>query len=134
MDRFLRDEILVLKPLHPNQHAYQVGKSVEMALYQLMVQDEKTLNRQEIALGVFLDIEGVFNNTSYDPMCAALAKHEVHYTIVRWIRATLKGRQAMATLGGLYRSVCVSRGCPQGGVLSRLLWCLVFIELLARLN
>jgi len=28
VDRFLRDEILVLKPLHPNQHAYQTGKSV----------------------------------------------------------------------------------------------------------
>jgi len=28
----------------------------------------------------------------------------------------------------------VSRGCPQGGVLSPLLWCLVVNELLARLN
>jgi len=28
----------------------------------------------------------------------------------------------------------VSRGCPQGGVLSPLLWCLVVSELLARLN
>jgi hypothetical protein len=36
VDRFLRDEILVLKPLHPNQHAYQAGKSVETALHQLM--------------------------------------------------------------------------------------------------
>jgi hypothetical protein len=32
VDRFLRDEILATKPLHPNQHAYQAGKSVEMAL------------------------------------------------------------------------------------------------------
>jgi hypothetical protein len=30
-------------------------------------------------------------------------------------------------------SVVVSRGCPQGGVLSPLLWCLVVDELLARL-
>jgi hypothetical protein len=134
VDRFLRDEIPVLKPLHPNQHAHQVGKSVEMALHQLMVWDEKTLDRQEIALGIFLDIEGVFNNTSYDSMCAALAKHGVHYTTVRWFRATLEVRQAMATLGGLCRSVGVSTGCPQGGVLSPLLWCLVVIELLARLN
>jgi hypothetical protein len=51
-------------PLHPNQHAYQAGKSVETALHQ-----------QETALGVFLDIEGAFNNTSYDSICAALAKH-----------------------------------------------------------
>jgi hypothetical protein len=34
-------------------------------------------------------------------MCAALAKHGVDYTIVRWIRATLEGQLAMATVGGL---------------------------------
>jgi hypothetical protein len=32
VDRYLRDEALALMPLHPNQHAYQAGKSVETAL------------------------------------------------------------------------------------------------------
>jgi len=83
VDRFLRDEILVLEPLHPNQHAYEAGKSVETALHQLVVRVEKALDQQEIALGVFLDIEGAFNNTSYDSMCAALVRRGVNYTIVR---------------------------------------------------
>jgi len=52
LDRFLRDEILVLQPLHPNQHGKQTGKSVETALHQLVVQAEKALNQQEIALGI----------------------------------------------------------------------------------
>ena len=30
--RYLRDDILALKALNPNQHAYQAGKSVETAL------------------------------------------------------------------------------------------------------
>jgi hypothetical protein len=85
-------------------------------------------------LGVFLDIEGAFNNTSYDSMCAALVIHGVDYTIIRWVKATLEGRRAIATLGSLSRSVAVSRGCLQGGVLSPLLWCLVVDELLARLS
>jgi hypothetical protein len=46
----------------------------------------------------------------------------------------LEGRLAMATLGGLPRSVRVSRGCPQRGVLSPLLWCLVVNDLLSRVN
>ena len=125
---------MALKPLHSNQHAYQAGKSVETALHQLAVGVEKALDQQEIALRVFLDIEGAFNNTSYDSMRAALARHGVDHTIVRWIRATLEGRMATVTLGGLTRSVAVSRGCPQGGVLSPLPWCLVVNELLARLN
>ena len=70
VDRFLRNETLALKPLHPNQHVYQAGKSVETALHQLVVWVEKALDQQETALGVFLDTEGVFNNTSYDSMCA----------------------------------------------------------------
>jgi len=37
VDRFLRDEILTLRPLHPNKQTYQAGKSVETALHQLMV-------------------------------------------------------------------------------------------------
>jgi hypothetical protein len=40
----------------------------------------------------------------------------------------------MANLGGLPRNIWVSRGCPQGGVLLLLQWCLVVDELLTRLN
>jgi hypothetical protein len=86
--RFLRDEILAIMPLHPNQHAYQAGKSVEIALHQLMVRVEKAFDLQETALCVFLDTEGALNNTSYDSNCAALFKHGVDYTITRWIRDT----------------------------------------------
>ena len=58
VDRYLRNEILALRPLHPNQHAYQAGKSVETALHQLVVRAEKALDQQEIALFAFLNIEG----------------------------------------------------------------------------
>ena len=73
---------MALQPLHPNQHAYQARKSVETALHQLVVQVEKALDQQEIALGVFLDIEGAFDNTSYDSMCSALARHGADQAIV----------------------------------------------------
>jgi hypothetical protein len=38
---------------------------------------EKAPDQQEIALGIFIDIEGAFNNTSYDPMCTAPANMEL---------------------------------------------------------
>ena len=72
---------------------------MEMALHQLMVRVEKVLDQQETTLGVFLDIEGAFNNTSYDSRCVALAKHRVDYTIIWWTRATLEGQLATVTLG-----------------------------------
>ena len=83
MDRFLRDEILALQPLLPSQHAYQAGRSVETALHQLVVRVGKALDQQEIALGVFLDIDGAFDNTSYDSMCLALTRRGMDQTIVR---------------------------------------------------
>ena len=107
---------------------------METAFHQLVVWVEKALDQQEVALGIFLDIEGAFNNTTYDSMCVALARHGVDCTIVRWVKATLEGQRATAMLGNLSRSVAVSRGCPQGGVLSPLLWCLVVDELLTRLS
>ena len=67
-------------------------------------------------------------------MCAAPFKHTVDYTIIQWIRATLEGHLAAATLSGLSKRVMVPRGCPQGGVLSPLLWCLVVDDLITRLN
>jgi len=93
----------------------------------------KALAQQETALGVFLNIEGAFNNTSYDSKCDALFKHEVNYINIQWIRATLEGHLAVANLHGYSKRVVVSRGCPQGGVLSPLLWCLVD-DLIARLT
>jgi hypothetical protein len=131
--RFVRDEILAFMPLNPNQHAYQGGKSLEMALHQLIVWVEKALDQQETALGVFLDIAGAFNNTSSDSKCDALFKHGVNYIIVQWIRATLEGHLAAANLHGYSKRVVMSRGCPQGGVLSPLLWCLLD-NLKARIN
>jgi len=63
--RYLRDVTLALVPLHSNQHAYQAGKLVETALHQLMEWVEKVHDQQEIALGVFLDIEGAFNPSAW---------------------------------------------------------------------
>jgi hypothetical protein len=125
---------LALKPLHSNQHVYQAGKSVETAFYQLVVRFVKVLDKRELALGAFLDIERAFNNTRYDTMCEALVRHDSEYTIVRWIKATLEGRVAFATLNEISLRFAISRSCPQGGVLSPLLWCLVVNDLITRLS
>jgi hypothetical protein len=115
VDRYLRDEVLALMPLHSNQHAYQAGKSVETALHQLVLRVEKALDQQDTALGVFVDIEGAFNNTCYDTMCDALIKHGSDYTNVRWIRATLLWRPSVGFPRGLRfpeaarREVCCHR-------------------------
>lgn len=87
---------------------------METALHQLVVWNEKALDQQETALGVFLDIEGVFNNTFYDTMCDALVRHGGDYTIVRWIRATLEDRLSVATLSWFFYEGCDIQELPTG--------------------
>jgi hypothetical protein len=110
-ERYLREEILAPLPLHPNQHAYQAVKSVEMALHQLVVQVEKVLDQQERTLGVFLDIKGAFSNTCYDSMCDALVKQGCDNTTVQWIRATLEGHVFAAILNVSSIRVAISTWC-----------------------
>jgi hypothetical protein len=49
VERYWRDGALAMMPLHPNQHAYQSGKSVETPLHQLVVRIQKALDQQETA-------------------------------------------------------------------------------------
>jgi len=134
IERHVRETSLQKKPLHKNQHAYQSGKSCESALHQLVVRIEAANDKKEIAFAAFLDIEGAFDRTSFTSMNAALSRHEVNKTIVRWTNNMLRGRQVQATLNGETMEVSVAKGCPQGGVLSPLLWDMVVDELLKELN
>jgi hypothetical protein len=55
-------------------------------------------------------------------------------TIVRWVDAMLRSRVVSSRLGETVSYAEVRRGCPQGGVLSPLLWSLVVDSLLDELN
>lgn len=65
IDVGLKDITLVDFPLYKGQHAYQGGKSTKTALVELVERVADALDLREMALLVFLDIEGVFGNTSF---------------------------------------------------------------------
>jgi hypothetical protein len=84
---------------------------VETALHRVVVRVENALDQQETALGVFLGIEGAFNNAYFESICDALVRHGGDYTIARWIRATLEGRDPQWFL----QEDCGIQGVPRGG-------------------
>lgn len=49
----------------------------------------------------------------------------VDQTTIRWVESTLSSRIARLKLNGFSSEVLTTRGCPQGGILSLLLWTLV---------
>lgn len=132
-DRKIRNQISILKPLHPNQHAYCAGKSTESALHSVVSRIGNALKTKNPTLGAFIDIEGAFDKTNFSSINQALAEHGVAPTLIEWINNMLKYRAIQFTVNTTTRGI-VSRGCPQGGVLSPLLWILVANELITELN
>ena len=49
---------MVERPVHQNLFANRAGMYTEMRVFQFVHRLEKSLNEKEIALGVFLNIEG----------------------------------------------------------------------------
>jgi hypothetical protein len=92
------------------------------------------VENSEITLGAFLDIEGAFDRTSFDIIKKAAKWHGLEDTICCWIGSMLGSRKITATLAGETLEGSVASGCPQGGVLSPLLWSLVVDELIGGLN
>lgn len=134
IDRYVREGPLKERPLHILQFAYQADKSTDAALHRLVYRLEEARNKNCMAVGVFLDIEGAFNCTTVSSIRRAAERHGLDPTVIRWIGNMLSTRQLTVARGEGTVKVAVDRGCPQGGVLSPLLWCLVVDELLVRLD
>ena len=92
LDRHIKDGVLVERQLHQNQFAYRAGVSTETALFQVVHRLEKSLKHKEIALGAFLDIEGVFDNTSFSAIITAARERGLEETCCRWVGSMLESR------------------------------------------
>jgi len=134
VDRFLKSGPLLRRTLAPSQYAYREGKSTDTALHHLVSEVETQLEAKGYALGVFIDIEGAFDSTSNKSIKEAMTKHEVPEALVDWTQNMLTSRDLTVSLGKATVGGRPAGGCPQGGVLSPLLWSLVVDELLAKLR
>jgi len=85
-------------------------------------------------VAAFLDIEGAFNNVTPTPITGALTELGIERPIVGLIHTMLTSRVVYSTVGLAHSTRNVSRGTPQGGLLSPLLWVIVVNKLLSLLE
>ncbi|XP_018366585.1 PREDICTED: uncharacterized protein LOC108763443 [Trachymyrmex cornetzi] len=97
VDVYIRDCVLARYPLHAEQHAYRAGHSSISVLHLVVYKIEKQLQQGGFLVGTFLDIEGAFNNTPHEVVCAEVARRGVPVKLVKWIREML-GRQVTTSL------------------------------------
>jgi hypothetical protein len=112
------------------QHAYLKGKSVESALHEVVSIIERNLHEKEYTLAAFLDIEGAFNNVQVEAIERALEQLGVEQMITNWIIKMLKSRIITSDKGNSSIKRRATRGTPQGGVISPLLWLIVINNIL----
>lgn len=113
-----------------HQHAYRKGGSTNTALYDVFNVVQCAMNKKHACVIVFLDISGAFDRTWHHGILHKLLEYNVPTYIVAWIREFLSGRTALFSDGSETYEMSLQQGCPQGGVLSPVLWNVMFNEML----
>jgi ribonuclease HI len=125
---------LVRNPLNKNQNAFRKGRSTETALTCMVDKLESAVKNKKYALGVFLDIQGAFDNVNADSVIRGMKAKGFDRKIVNWFGWFLKNRTISINYKGCSLERNLVKGTPQGGVLSPLMWNLVFDSLLDLYN
>lgn len=133
IDEFIRSR-LCDDSISDSQHAYMKGKSVDSALHAVVHHIEKSLSFNDLTLAAFLDIEGAFNNVNSAAIRSALIEMGIDDPVVNWLMTMLNHRYISSELSGFTIHALATRGTPQGGVISPLLWLLVVNGILRTLN
>ena len=120
--------------LTKNQFGFRKRKSTEAAIHRLTRKIEDAIQNGQFGLGVFLDVEGAFDNVRYSSIYKAMLEAKIPHIIANWIKEMLIDRTIVLTLHGISIKREIHKGCPQGGILSPLLWNLTLNTLLTSEN
>ena len=130
IETYIKGFVFTTNPLNQSQHAYTCDKSTDSALHTLTNKLESSLQKSHSTLCTFLDIQGAFDHTTPAVVKLALKSHGLQQSIIELIDHLLLNRSIIATHQNYSIKRSVNRGCPQGGILSPLLWNTVANQLL----
>ena len=116
--------------LTEKQFGFKRGTSTDAAIHKITRKIEDAILDGGHALGLFLDIEGAFDNISFDALTSALKESDISPTLTRWIVYLIQHRTIILSHAGEQIIRIATKGCPQGGVLSPFLWNLALAKLL----
>ncbi len=76
--------------LHEQQHTFRKGPSTEDAPSRAVKHIEQAIHKSQLALGLFLDIEGAINNFNTQAAVQAMRQHQPLDDIVDWYTKYLR--------------------------------------------
>lgn len=104
----------------PNQHGFLKNKSTDTAIESLLNWHKTTL--QKYTLAIFLDISGAFDNLDWTVLHRDLRSLGCSDSTKAITRSYLHKRTATINIGGVSKTVGLTRGCPQGSIFGPVLW------------
>ena len=110
---------------NPSQHGFIKGKSTITAVGELTQDIEKGFSQKVFTACLFLDIKGAFDNVCHASIIDTLIRKKCPRYLTELIFSFLSNRSVILTLGTHSLEVQVSKGCPQGSLLSPFLWNLI---------
>jgi len=134
MEKFLlwhhEDTILKDNPLEGEQHGFTKAKSCDSAITNIVSHVEMAMIRDEYSVLALLDVEGAFDNATYQSMLQPLREKGTPINYISWIQDFLQCRKSTMDVKGVHRDIYHTRGTPQGGCSSPYLWNCVVNELI----
>ncbi|XP_069192215.1 uncharacterized protein [Procambarus clarkii] len=89
-----------------------------------------TYRRRRVLLAAFFDIKSAFDSASHSAVLQSLARLGLSGPVLRWFQNYLQGHSFKVAVGGVVStSRPVSRGVPQGAILSPLLFSILLSDL-----
>jgi hypothetical protein len=119
---FLEETHLAAKPIHSHQHGFRRGYSTESALIKVVNRLEKQCLNGKVALGLFLDVEGAFDNVKPDYVLRVMERRGMPQEFLGWYAHFLKSREIYIEIKGVNMVRIIVNGYPQGDVLSPVSW------------
>ena len=116
----MQNDLNMAKDSNKRQFGFKKGCSTEAALHKVTHLIERRIAKKGYVLGVFLDIEGAFDNVSFKAISDSIKATNIDPATAQWIINMVSSRFITIKHKESTRRVRIKRGCPQGGILSPL--------------
>ena len=107
--------------LYSKQLGFRNNHATALALIDLMSDISSAIDRNESALGIFLELSKAFDTVNHKILCHNLQHNGIRDTALSWIKSYLEDRTQFVQFGShrsFYRKI--SCGVPQGSILGPL--------------